>query len=399
MVEGQRKTRRKWLSLCGGTVTGATILSGCADEDEQDRKPTDHDDGTDTGDPRSAGDWPMFGADLQNTGYQPDADGPTDDVTVRWTLEGGEQFNASPVVADGTVYAGCWDETLYAVDAATGEIEWEQENLGLISSSPTVVNETVYLSTSSNDIYAFAVNNGEIRWKEEFDRTTKNPIPVDRTVYALDPGRLVSTVGSSGETTVVLDDLGGAPEAPAIDDDVLYIGGNDSARFYDLESFELTWEFKNPNSERMSDRPPAIAENVAYISGSDSKVYAIDVKNKEQKWTYELNERTPSGPSVADGVVYFGSWNNYLYAIDAETSEKEWKYDCGTILAEKPTVTAETVYMTGGDTVYAVDISTGEEEWSFTTENNETITGSPVVTDDALYIPSRNNHLYALEEL
>jgi WD-40 repeat-containing protein len=43
-------------------------------------------------------------------------------------------------VADGTVYVGSHDETLYAVDAATGSQEWAfTQPSGRVFSSPTVV--------------------------------------------------------------------------------------------------------------------------------------------------------------------------------------------------------------------------------------------------------------------
>ena len=44
------------------------------------------------------------------------------------------------MVAGGTVYVGSADETLYAVDAATGSQEWAfTQPSGLVRSSPTVV--------------------------------------------------------------------------------------------------------------------------------------------------------------------------------------------------------------------------------------------------------------------
>jgi outer membrane protein assembly factor BamB len=46
-----------------------------------------------------------------------------------------------------TVYVGSGDETLYAVDAATGSQEWAFTQPGRVSSSPTVADGTVYRVT------------------------------------------------------------------------------------------------------------------------------------------------------------------------------------------------------------------------------------------------------------
>ena len=57
----------------------------------------------------------------------------------------------SPVFHDGTVYLGC--ATVYAVDAATGEIEWEYEPEGGGMAAPAVVEDTVY-AAAGDYVYA-----------------------------------------------------------------------------------------------------------------------------------------------------------------------------------------------------------------------------------------------------
>ncbi|RQH01287.1 outer membrane protein assembly factor BamB family protein [Natrarchaeobius oligotrophus] len=389
----RRGTRREWLTLCGSVTAGTAVLAGCADEDEH---AADEADGATDGTSRSSGDWPMFGADRQNTGYQPHANGPTDDVSVRWRLEGGDQFNSSPAVIDGTVYAACWDENLYAVNSLTGEIEWEEE-VGLVSSPPCVSKNIIYVSTSDGELCGFNTKNGEHMWEEELNYTIKHPVPVDETIYILASGRLISSARHSDESTILLEDLGGVPEAPAIRGSNLFTGDRESALIYNIKSDEIEYRFENESGERMYDHSPTVVDDSIYISGSDSAVYAFDILNKQIKWKYVVDGRTPTAPSVANGSVYFGSWNNYLYSVDTESGKMNWKFDAKTILSEKPTVTDTTVYITAEDTLYAVDVDSGQEQWSFVTTGESTITDSPVVAEDVVYISSRNNTLYALE--
>jgi outer membrane protein assembly factor BamB len=61
-------------------------------------------------------------------------------------------YVSSPVVANGMVYVGTVNGTLYALDAVTGVLKWRYTTG--ISSSPAVVNGMVYFS-SVNTIYAF----------------------------------------------------------------------------------------------------------------------------------------------------------------------------------------------------------------------------------------------------
>ena len=59
------------------------------------------------------------------------------------------------MVADGVVYIGSKDHTLYALNARTGEKFWSYTTGGAIISSPTVVNGIVYVGSNDRSLYAF----------------------------------------------------------------------------------------------------------------------------------------------------------------------------------------------------------------------------------------------------
>lgn len=103
--------------------------------------------------PTGAGNpWPMYGANIANTGYQPQQPAPTSGVTTQWTVETGALVHSSPAVADGTVYIGSGDN-VYALDAATGRERWTAET-GASVGSPAVGDGTVYVGSYDNSVYA-----------------------------------------------------------------------------------------------------------------------------------------------------------------------------------------------------------------------------------------------------
>jgi outer membrane protein assembly factor BamB len=57
-------------------------------------------------------------------------------------------------VADGTVYIGSHDKSLYAVDAATGSQQWQFDTSRWVYSSPAVVDGTVYVGDDNGSLYA-----------------------------------------------------------------------------------------------------------------------------------------------------------------------------------------------------------------------------------------------------
>ena len=54
---------------------------------------------------------------------------------------------SSPAVANGVVYVGSADGTLYALNASTGARLWGYSARGQLISSPAVANGVVYIGT------------------------------------------------------------------------------------------------------------------------------------------------------------------------------------------------------------------------------------------------------------
>jgi len=72
-------------------------------------------------------DWPTYGHDAQHTfhGVTTLTEGAASTLRPAWFFPTGDAVTATPTVVDGTVYAGSWDDTFYAVDLATGHLDWK----------------------------------------------------------------------------------------------------------------------------------------------------------------------------------------------------------------------------------------------------------------------------------
>jgi outer membrane protein assembly factor BamB len=60
-------------------------------------------------------------------------------------------------VANGVLYVGSDDFSVYALDALTGEVLWSFVTGGKACSGPTVVDGTVYMSSHDRNFYAFGL--------------------------------------------------------------------------------------------------------------------------------------------------------------------------------------------------------------------------------------------------
>lgn len=191
-------SRRRFLTSVG--AIGVLSLSGCTATGGSSYEP-----GTD-----DTTEWPMPANDRGYSGYNPDAAGPREGVTERWTTRlsglgsaarpvvaaghvlvptsgalvalnlqtGKEQWRygqekpwpSAPVVRDGIAYLGFADQpALIALDVETGDEQWRVETTGNILTAPTfdVGYDTLYVGDDTGRVYRISPKRGEITLRGE----------------------------------------------------------------------------------------------------------------------------------------------------------------------------------------------------------------------------------------
>lgn len=121
-------------------------------------------------------------------------------MSLRWSFFAGRDISATPAVAGGRVYFPSWNGNVYAVDAFTGRLIWQQ-NLGELTGLNGTgivsnVNATVSRATPSIagnllivGIYGPAVvialdrSNGRLVWSTELDPRPRVLITMSGTVH------------------------------------------------------------------------------------------------------------------------------------------------------------------------------------------------------------------------
>ncbi|GJH06085.1 PQQ-binding-like beta-propeller repeat protein [Paraburkholderia terrae] len=80
---------------------------------------------------QGTGDWPMGGQNLHNTRSAQDehaiALNNVAKLAPRWSVETDGNVSATPTVVDGVVYVPDFGGSLWAVDAASGQVKWHKK--------------------------------------------------------------------------------------------------------------------------------------------------------------------------------------------------------------------------------------------------------------------------------
>jgi outer membrane protein assembly factor BamB len=245
-----------------------------------------------------------------------------------WRLGGQSQLEVftSPAVAKGVVYFGATDNNVYAVDAKTGTMIWQNTTGNRVNGTPTIANGTVYVGSADNNVYALNAATGALIWKYttggevDYSPAVANGIvyagSADQKIYALD--------ASTG--ALIWNYATGSPYCSAsVAGGRVYVG-SDQVYALDAKTGRLIWNY--PAEGTVS---PAVANNTVYLTSQDAgTVYALNASTGALIWSYITGDRnnTWNSAAVANGVVYANT-DIYFTALDARSGALLWSFERG----------------------------------------------------------------------
>lgn len=179
---------------------------------------------------------------------------------LRWS--GPADTSGVPAVAGDTVYTAGKSAGVRAHDANSGEQRWEQNAVGRQFTGPVVRSGVLYTAdfdqaTKSSTVYALDAATGRVRWQQAEQDVPGCPLAVtDGTVLLLGGPRLTALDADTGRTrwtAAVPSGLGLGGNAVTATADTVYVGTNDDRVYaHDLATGHLRWqdEPKRTGNER-----------------------------------------------------------------------------------------------------------------------------------------------------
>lgn len=239
--------------------------------------------------------------------------------TERWRYETvGYPHRSDPTIVGNTVYIGCREGFLYAIDLRDGSERWRVriDDGQMIGATPAVSDCTVFVGSHSGGIHALDARTGARTWRYEAEKSASaSPAVHDGTVYVgLDGGGPLLALSASDGAMRWRAEIGGTVQSsPAVYDTTVYIGtyGVEGFRAFDSETGEPAWSADIGRTWGS----PAIADGIVYIGSLAGRVYAFEAESGDELWTVDIGDLIKSSPAVVDGSLYIGSHNGRVYAL------------------------------------------------------------------------------------
>jgi outer membrane protein assembly factor BamB len=310
----------------------------------------------------------MFRGNPARTGITP-GPGPQREPVALWCVRTGLDAIAAPAVADGTVYLGGSNGSIYAIEAATGQENWTLATRGPIAGSPAVVAGVVYVPSTDGLLYAVDAGSGQAIWTA--------PIK------------------------------GFANSSPAVADGLVFVatleGGLIAVR---VDHGSPVWEVATGLTLVSS---PAVAGGRVVIGGLDGTLIALDAATGAEVWRSSTRlgvaNQTPAAAAInntvalADGSAYIVASDGILRAWDTTTGEPRWNANVGATVGLAPAVAGGLVYAPGGDRLFVLDAASGATVWEIAGTTRSGSASSIVVTQDGaeVYVGTTAGELVAVD--
>ncbi|MBF0559587.1 MAG: PQQ-binding-like beta-propeller repeat protein [Nitrospirae bacterium] len=342
--------------------------------------------------------------------------------TLKWSYATEGPIHSSPAIgSDGTVYVGCYDHKLYAINN-DGTLKWSYTTGYAVESSPAIRSDgTVYIGSDDNRLYAIN-GDGTLKWSYATGYAVRSTpaIGSDCTVYVGSDDNKLYAINSGGTLKWSYATGGAVRSSPAIGSDGTVYAGSDDGKLYAISSDgTLKWSYATGGKVYSS---PAIgSDGTVYVgyTGSytglcNNKLYAIN-GDGTLKWSYTTSFAGGGSTSCSlfspviggDGTVYVGfgelsqlpSYHSdviygRLFAVNGDGTFK-WSYTTGSYVESTPAIGSDGTVYAGSDDgkLYAIN-SDGILKWSYATGG--IVYSSPAISSDGtVYVGSYDNKLYA----
>jgi len=316
------------------------------------------------------------------------------EVQAIWEFQCEDEIRGSPAFSNGTIFVGCYDNNMYAIDAQNGSFLWKFPSEGGVVSKPVFHEDNLIFGSEDHNLYAVYIRSGKLNWTYP----TKGPIrssPLLAESHAFigsDDTFLHAVNVHTGRQTWRVDAGSPVRSSPTIFDEFIYFG-SEAGDFYCIDfSGEIKWRYK---AKRAITSSPILNKGIVYFGSVDSNLYALDGDTGWVIWRFRFDKPSISTAFIIENLLFTGAIDGVIYCLDASSSREIWRFSTQNQVTGSPMLYKDSLYCGSVDgSLYCLEYRSGRLRWKFQTKGP--ITGTPVAHENIVYIGSTDHHLYAL---
>jgi eukaryotic-like serine/threonine-protein kinase len=311
-----------------------------------------------------------------------------------WSFKCEDEIRGTPILNQGLLFIGCYDNNLYALNAADGQFKWKYAAEGGIVTKPIVYDNNVIFGSEDQRLHVVGIRAGKVVWTYYTEgKIYSSPRIADGHIFfGSDDQDLHAVNVNSGRAIWKFSTDAPIHSSPLVANELIFFG-NEAGGFYAIDfKGEVKWRFQ---SKRAVTSSPIHKGQATYFSSVDGSLYSLDTSNGWPIWKFRLGKGSVSSPAIADDYIFVGAADGFIYCVDLRSAKEIWRFKTENQVSSSPVIYKDSIYCGSVDgNMYCLEYRTGRLRWKF--ESKAAIAGSPVVFDDIVYFGSTDHHVYAL---
>jgi outer membrane protein assembly factor BamB len=266
----------------------------------------------------------------------------SDGFLVAWDANTGRErwrfkslpIESSPLLRNGTLYVGSWDNKVHAIDARTGRQRWAFQADDQVNTSAAYWRGTIYIASDGGTLYALNAGSGRLRWSAQ-----SNPRFGSREFWYATPTVAYGRV---------------------------FIGNTNGEMYaFGARTGNLLWA--RPLGSYIYGAA-AVYRRKVFVGTYDGQLYGLDAATGDTRWQIAAGGAVHAAPTVIDGLVYYAVCSSCgsaaqrevargpdaTYAVRARDGRRVWRFPDGKY-ANPVVADEDRIYVTGQARQYALE--------------------------------------------
>ncbi len=326
-----------------------------------------------------------------------------DELALRWRFKAGAPVYATPVASAGRIHFVNAKGQVFAVDHEGNEV-WSKTFTRGTRSDGSPIEEvfdaplacfgsTVVAGSAYGIVYALDAATGDEQWQVELEGTilgTPNAwtSPQGRTVLLVveqDYGVLHGLDLADGARLWKTEGVERCDGSPSVGNGVVVFGSCAAAlHVFSAEDGTHLRDIEIDGDSQVAGGVALVGDSV-YSGSRSGKVLHANTKTGKTLW---VNQDTDwevfTTPAVNDDRVVYASEDGNVYALDRATGSRQWAFPTQDT-PSSPVIAGDKAVITSDGTLFLLRLESGEKLWSY--EVSDTIT-SPAVVGDLVVVGS-----------
>ena len=219
-----------------------------------------------------------------------------------WTFAAEGAITSSPNLSEGRVLFGSYDNHLYCLALADGELLWKFETGGFVHASPAVAGTLAVAGGCDGQLRLIGLRTGV-------------------EAASLQAGQYIAASAAVAAGTAF---------AGTFDNEVVAV---------DLAEARFAWRYA-PERQFPFYSSAAVSGGTVVVGGRDKQVHALDAADGTVRWTYAAGARVDSSPVIAGERVFVATTAGRVAALDLAAGGESWRFETGESFTASPAAAA-----------------------------------------------------------